>query len=160
MSSGAGVLAAQIVLNAAADAVVTGSLEPNTLNVLAAAADFKVYLGASGTVREALQQFKESWLQDVSKPATDRQGGGIGGGNATAADRGLRRGRRLGRRRECGGKELDPIGEYVCLACGTRVPHQERVQGKERQWWPMKSASPIGVEARKRWRFYQFSNRH
>ena len=55
ISGGAGIQAAQIVANAGVDAVVTGSVGPNATDVLAAAG-VKTYLGASGTVREALQQ--------------------------------------------------------------------------------------------------------
>jgi predicted Fe-Mo cluster-binding NifX family protein len=53
LSSGAGILAAQIVLNAGADVVITGSLLSNTTNALEAA-DMKVYHGASGNARRAV----------------------------------------------------------------------------------------------------------
>ncbi len=133
LSGGAGIQAAQIVINAGADAVVTGSLGPNATNVLAAAG-LKVYLNASGTVREALQQLEGGQLQDASKPATDAQAGGVGGGNAPAVGRGMGRAMGAGRRRgRGGGRGFGPIGECVCPVCGARVPHQAGVPCFEQQ---------------------------
>jgi predicted Fe-Mo cluster-binding NifX family protein len=120
LSGGASIQAAQTVVNAGADTVVTGSLGPNSTNALMAAG-LKVYLGASGTVRESLEQLKEGRLHEASKPATDMQASGIGG----ADGRGMGLGMGLGRRQECGGgSRIDPIGDCVCPACGARVPHQ------------------------------------
>lgn len=127
LSGGAGIQAAQTVVNTGADAVVTGNLGPNSANVLATAG-LKIYLGASGTVREALQQLEGGRLQDASKAATDAQAAGVGRGNALAVGRGMGRGMGAGRRGgRGGGRGFGPIGECVCPACGARVPHQAGV---------------------------------
>jgi len=133
LSGGAGIQAAQTVVNAGADTVVTGSLGPNSTNALMAAG-LKVYLGASGTVRESLEQLKEGRLHEASKPATDMQASGVGGANAPADGRGMGRGMGLGRRWGSGGpRGLGPIGECVCPGCGARVPHQAGIPCFEQQ---------------------------
>jgi predicted Fe-Mo cluster-binding NifX family protein len=59
---GAGIQAAQAVYNLGAGAVVTGNVGPKAFATLHAAG-IAVYLGASGTVREAIEQFRSGWLQ-------------------------------------------------------------------------------------------------
>ena len=69
MHEGAGIKAAQGVDREGVDAVITGSLGPNATHVLTF--DFpgiKVYVGAEGTVREALQQYRDGDLVKA-KPA-------------------------------------------------------------------------------------------
>ena len=70
MYEGAGIKAAQGVDREGVDAVITGSLGPNATHVLTF--DFpgiKVYVGAEGTVRKALQQYRDGKLVKA-KPAT------------------------------------------------------------------------------------------
>jgi len=74
---GAGVQAAQTVANEKVDAVVTGSVGPNafhTLNV----AGIKIYTGASGTVKEAVEAFKKGLLEETDT-STVRSHHGMGG---------------------------------------------------------------------------------
>jgi len=59
---GAGIQAAQAVHNLGASAVVTGNVGPKAFTTLHAAG-VAVYLGASGTVREAIEQFRSGRLQ-------------------------------------------------------------------------------------------------
>jgi predicted Fe-Mo cluster-binding NifX family protein len=59
---GAGIQAAQAIHDLRADAVVTGHVGPKAFATLAAAG-IAVYLGASGTVREAIEQFHGGRLQ-------------------------------------------------------------------------------------------------
>jgi len=59
---GAGIQAAQAVYNLGASAVVTGNVGPKAFTTLHAAG-VAVYLGASGTVREAIEQFRSGRLQ-------------------------------------------------------------------------------------------------
>jgi predicted Fe-Mo cluster-binding NifX family protein len=133
LSGGAGIQTAQTVVNSGSAAVVTGSLGPNSTNALMVAG-LKVYLGASGTVREALQQLKEGKLHETSKAATNMQASGVGGGNAPADSRGMGRGMGLGRRWGSGGpRGLGQIGECVCPGCGARVPHQTGIPCFEQQ---------------------------
>jgi len=61
---GAGIQAAQFVVNQGAKAVLTGNLGPNAMDVLQAAG-VPGYLIADGTVRQAVEQFKEGQLQPM-----------------------------------------------------------------------------------------------
>lgn len=90
MSGGAGIQAAQMVVNSGVAAVITGNLGPNAADILAAAG-VKTYLGISGTVRQVLQQFKAGQLREASGP-TVQSHFGTGG-----MDGGKGRGRRMGR---------------------------------------------------------------
>jgi len=124
MSGSAGIQAAQTVVNTGADAVVTGSLGPNANNVLTAAG-LKVYLGAAGSVREALQEINSGRLQDASNSARDVRTGSVAGGYAQGDSRAMGRGMGAGRRwGRGGGRGLGPAGECVCINCGAKVPHQ------------------------------------
>jgi predicted Fe-Mo cluster-binding NifX family protein len=58
---GAGIQAAQAVYNLGAGAVITGNVGPKAFATLRAAG-IAVYLGASGTTREAIEQFRSGRL--------------------------------------------------------------------------------------------------
>jgi len=98
MSGGAGIQAAQMVVNSGAGAVITGNLGPNAADTLAAGG-VKIYLGASGTVREAMQQYKAGQLQESSGPTVESHfsTGGVGGGTGAGMGRGKGGGRGMGR---------------------------------------------------------------
>lgn len=101
-SGGAGIQAAQMVANSGVAVVITGHLGPNAADTLAAAG-VKTYLGATGTVREVLQQYNTGRLRESSGPTVESHfgtggvGGGAGAGRATAGGRGMGRGRGGGR---------------------------------------------------------------
>jgi len=59
---GAGIQAAQAVFRLGAGAVITGNVGPKAFTALQAAG-IAVYLGASGTVKEAVEQFQAGRLQ-------------------------------------------------------------------------------------------------
>ena len=61
---GAGVQAAQYVANEDVDAVVTGSVGPNAFQTLSAA-DVKVFTGAEGTVKDAVEALNQGLLQET-----------------------------------------------------------------------------------------------
>jgi len=61
-SHGAGVSAGQRAAESGAEAVVTGNCGPKAYQVLAAAG-IKVYIGADGTVKEALEQLEAGALK-------------------------------------------------------------------------------------------------
>lgn len=67
-SSGAGIQATTFLANEGIEAVITGNVGPNAYRVLQQAG-VKVYLGASGTVREAIQAFKEGRLSIAQNPS-------------------------------------------------------------------------------------------
>jgi len=60
-SGGAGVLAAQVIVERGAQAVLSGNLGPNAMEVLQAA-DVPAYLVGEGTVREAVEAYKAGRL--------------------------------------------------------------------------------------------------
>ncbi len=65
---GAGVKAAQKVVDADVDALISGNVGPKAFDVLRAAG-IKVYLCSEDkTVKEALELFKEGKLEEVSSP--------------------------------------------------------------------------------------------
>lgn len=67
-AGGAGIQSAQFVANKGAEAVITGNVGPNASTTLGAAG-MKIFLGALGTVREAVQMFKNGQLQEASGPS-------------------------------------------------------------------------------------------
>lgn len=86
---GAGIVAAQAVANAGADAVITGNCGPNALSVLFQAG-IKVY-SFSGSAENAVKNLLEGKLSAVTKPGASHFGMGFGGGFGRG--RGFRGGR-------------------------------------------------------------------
>lgn len=74
-SHGAGVQAAQTVCGQGARAVVTGSVGPNAFQGLAAAG-IDVYVGATGTVREAYDAYRAGDLRQATAPTGRSHQGG------------------------------------------------------------------------------------
>jgi predicted Fe-Mo cluster-binding NifX family protein len=74
---GAGVHAAQTVANKGATAVITGSVGPNAHQGLTAAG-IEIYVGASGTARDAIAAYQDGGLQRAGGPTGGRHGGGRG----------------------------------------------------------------------------------
>lgn len=64
---GAGIQSAQLVANKGVKAVLTGSCGPNAFQTLQAAG-VEVIIGVSGTVREAIQQYKSGKLRPAPQP--------------------------------------------------------------------------------------------
>ena len=64
-SHGAGIQAAQDVINLGAEAVITGNLGPKAATALKAG-KIKVYRQNWGTVRDAIEQFKAGRLEEIS----------------------------------------------------------------------------------------------
>jgi predicted Fe-Mo cluster-binding NifX family protein len=81
-SGGAGIATAQAVAASGVDVLITGNCGPNAYQVLTAS-NIKVITEASGTVREAIRNFKSGKLQPVNQPnvtAHSGMGRGMGGG--------------------------------------------------------------------------------
>lgn len=85
-AGGAGIQAAQFVVEHKAQAVITGNVGPNAHNVLSAAG-VGVYPFGGGTVRQAVEAFKAGELQAVGG-ATGPQHAGMGGGMGRGQGRG------------------------------------------------------------------------
>ncbi len=75
-AGGAGIRAAEFVVERGAQAVITGSVGPNAYGVLSAA-QVAVYAFAGGTVRQAVEAFTAGRLQAVGG-ATGPQHAGLG----------------------------------------------------------------------------------
>jgi len=80
---GAGVQAAQSVVQKGVSAVITGNLGPNAASALSASG-IKVHLVSGGTVREVTEAFKAGKLQEASGPTVPPhfgmgEGRGMGG---------------------------------------------------------------------------------
>ena len=65
---GAGVSAAKAVIDAGAEAVLTGNCGPNAERALRAA-DVKLFTGVAGTVAEAVEQYKAGKLVEAAGPS-------------------------------------------------------------------------------------------
>ena len=66
-SGGAGIQAAQTVAKAEVEAVVTGNMGPNAFQTLSAAG-IKIFIGASGTIKEAIEKYKKGELNETEAP--------------------------------------------------------------------------------------------
>ena len=73
---GAGIVAAQTIMNKSVDAVVSGSTGPNACSALLQAG-VRMFVAIPGTVRDNAIAAVEGRLQEVSKPA-GRHGHGRG----------------------------------------------------------------------------------
>jgi predicted Fe-Mo cluster-binding NifX family protein len=91
---GAGIQAAQMLVDAGVEAVITGNIGPNAISVLKAAGISAYHCGA-GTVRKALQKYRDGSLQETSgyKVGAQSGGGGFNRGVGGGAGRGLGGGR-------------------------------------------------------------------
>ena len=69
-SQGAGIQAAQTVARLGAEAVLTGHVGPKAFTTLHAA-NIAVYTGASGTVNEAIEQYRNNQLPLATKANVD-----------------------------------------------------------------------------------------
>ena len=103
-AGGAGIQTGQMIANAGVEAVITGNIGPNAFKVLDAAG-IKVYTGATGTVKEAVEDYKAGKLSSSSSPNVEEYfgtggrgggggtGGGMGGGGGRGGGGGMGRGR-------------------------------------------------------------------
>jgi len=99
-SSGAGIQAAQTVADKGASVVITGQVGPNAIQTLGAT-NISIVTGASGTVSDAIEQYKSGRLQAApaapgapapGMPATGMPGPGMGRGMGRGGGRGGGRG--------------------------------------------------------------------
>ncbi len=114
-SSGAGIQVTTFLVNEGVEAVITGNVGPNAYRVLQQAG-VKVYPGAAGTVREAIQAFKEGGLSAAQNPSVGAHFG-VGGGFAPPQDAPLEEGFRkdLERDLEEFRKEVNSLQERLEL---------------------------------------------
>ena len=83
LGGGAGIQAAQFVASRGVKAVITGNCGPNAVEVLSAA-EIELFLENSGTVKEALEKYKNKELTPATRAnAPEHAGMGGGGGMGT-----------------------------------------------------------------------------
>ncbi len=97
---GAGIQAAQVVLNKGASAVISGDIGPNALQVLSTAG-VKITTGAYGTVKEAIEMYKSGKLGEAGASTVSAHAGmgatapgggfgmGMGGGRGGGRGQGM-----------------------------------------------------------------------
>ena len=93
-SGGAGIQAAQFVIEHGARAVLTGNVGPNAADVLRAAG-VPVYQHQQGTVREVVEMFKQNQLAPLSGSSAPPHTG-MGGGRGMGSGQGMGMGRGIG----------------------------------------------------------------
>ncbi len=91
---GAGIQAAQIVVNKGVNMVISGNIGPNAFQVLSTAG-VKVAMGAYGTVKEAVEMHKNGRLSETGGSTVSAHTG-MGGGRGGGRGRGMGRGMGLG----------------------------------------------------------------
>lgn len=99
-TGGAGIQAAQLVMNEGVEIVITGQIGPNAYQTLVSGG-MKVITGAAGTVQEVVDQYKSGTLKETSGPSVGAHagmGGGAGQGMGMGSGRGGGRGKRRGGR--------------------------------------------------------------
>lgn len=102
---GAGIQAAQSAASKGVSAVITGQVGPNAFQVLSAAG-IKIFTGAYGTVRSAIEMYKKGQLQESSGASVGAHFGmGMGGGRGMSRGGGRGMGRGGGR-----GMGMGPFG--------------------------------------------------
>ena len=80
LGGGAGIQSAQFVASKGAGVVLTGNCGPNAIQTLSAS-HVEVFVGQSGTVREAIERHTRGDIKPTSKPnVADHYGMGSGGG--------------------------------------------------------------------------------
>jgi len=89
LSGGAGIQASQFVASRGAKVVITGKVGPNAVRTLEAAG-VKVIVGQSGTVRQAIKDYKEGKLKSTDQAnVADHYGMGGGVGRGGEMGRGM-----------------------------------------------------------------------
>jgi predicted Fe-Mo cluster-binding NifX family protein len=84
-TGGAGIQAAQTMVNKGVKVVITGNVGPNAFKALSAAG-VEIVTSASGTVTEVIEKFKKGELEKTGSPTVD---GHFGMGDGQGGRRGL-----------------------------------------------------------------------
>ena len=94
LGGGAGIQSAQFVASKGVEALITGHCGPNAVQTLTAAG-IKFYVGQTGTVREAVESYKNERLTTATE-ANAPAHAGMGGGGRGKGMGGMGRGRSMG----------------------------------------------------------------
>jgi len=121
--SGAGIQTAQTVADKGVQAVITGNVGPNAYQVLSSAG-VRIFIGAFGTVREAIESFKNGQLREATTPGPAGKGMGPGMGMGG----GMGRGRRMGMGRGMWGAQMMPFPQVTMSGSSMPPPPISREQ--------------------------------
>jgi predicted Fe-Mo cluster-binding NifX family protein len=101
-AGGAGISTAQMIVSKGAEVVLTGNCGPNAYQTLSAAG-IQVITGVSGSIKDAIEDFKAGRFQSSSQPSVGNHygmgmgmGRGMGGGMGGGMGRGMGRGMGMG----------------------------------------------------------------
>ena len=128
---GAGIQAAQTVLNRGGNVVISGNIGPNAFQVLSTAG-VKIATGAYGTVKEAVEMYKtgrlsEAGISTVATHAGMGAGVGAGGGMGMGGGRGGGRGRGMGMGQQPVPSQMQPQAPQAPIAPKTREEEIEQL---------------------------------
>ena len=88
-SSGAGIAAAQILVDRGVEVLLTGNVGPKAIGVLRSAG-IRIYRADGLRVREAVEKYIKGELEEISAPTGMGMGGrGMGGGRGRGMGRGM-----------------------------------------------------------------------
>ncbi len=91
-AGGAGISTAQMIAGKGAEVVLTGNCGPNAYQTLSAAG-VQVITGVSGSIKDAIEAFKEGRFQSSAQPSVgSHYGMGVGMGPGMGMGRGMGRG--------------------------------------------------------------------
>ncbi len=130
---GAGIQAAQAMVNKGVDVVISGNMGPNAFQVLSTAG-VKIATGAYGTVKEAVEMYKIGKLNETGTSTVAAHAGmGMGAGAGTGMGMGMGGGRGGG-----GGRGM---GRGMGLGMQQPMPQQPQ-QAQQAQQAPQTPAAP------------------
>jgi predicted Fe-Mo cluster-binding NifX family protein len=104
LGGGAGIQSSQFVVSKGAEAVITGNVGPNAVHTLSAAG-VKIFTGQTGSIREAVERYKNGDIKPQRSPNVDNHYGmsgeasrvGLGMGMGRGMGRGMGMGKGMGR---------------------------------------------------------------
>jgi predicted Fe-Mo cluster-binding NifX family protein len=109
LGGGAGIQSAQFVASLGAKAVITGNCGPNAVRTLSAAG-IELFIGQTGTVREAIERHKHGKLRPTSEAdVADHYGVGMGRGMGRGMGQGTGGGMGMSGWKPPGQKDADSL---------------------------------------------------
>lgn len=135
---GAGIQSAQLIAERDVKFVLTGNCGPNAFNVFGAAG-VQIIVGVTGTVIQAVEQFKSGAFAATNQPNVASHfgmGGGMGGGRGMGQGMGGGRGMGSGRGMGMGmggGRGMAPAGGYGYQAQQGNLSKEEELAALKEQ---------------------------